>query len=510
MTMRLIFILIATMFLVTACQNQPINIPVAGPEEQNQATIITQHDNDAAQNGQQQFSIGNYFQQQLPPSNIDQQQPSFGFFRATASFPEVRVALLVPLSGNYKSLGQSMLDSAQLALFYLNEPNLVLMPIDTKGTSFGAVQAASEAIGRGAQLILGPVFSKSAQAVSTIANNNQVNVISFSNDKSLADSGVFAIGFRPEQQIQRIVEYGLLQGIQDYTTVLPNNAYGAAGAETLRLTLAQNPLATILKTEIYYITRNGKPSRLRSHVYSALDSALNKKPPRDYIEDEKRYNDNPITYPRGMLVPEGGERLASILKILERYHFDPQKVKLMGSALWSQSTLPNSPLLEGAWYAASPVDRHEAFEQRFKQVYGYAPDNIASLAYDGVALSVALARMSNGQDFSREAITNPRGFMGVDGIFRLERNGLATRGLAIMEIKDGKPVVVDPAPDSFAEMQDRREQRQQQIQQTVQEEQDAMAKAEEERKAAEALEGVQQMNNVDSKTTAPLAPAKTQ
>ena len=46
-------------------------------------------------------------------------------------------------------------------------------------------------------------------------------------------------------------------------------------------------------------------------------------------------------------------------------------------------------------------------------------------------------------------ITQPSGFSGIDGILRFLPNGLAERGLAVMEMRRGELEVIDPAPQSF-------------------------------------------------------------
>jgi len=46
-------------------------------------------------------------------------------------------------------------------------------------------------------------------------------------------------------------------------------------------------------------------------------------------------------------------------------------------------------------------------------------------------------------------MTNPSGFEGLDGLFRLRANGLVERGLAVLEVAPTGARVVDPAPPSF-------------------------------------------------------------
>lgn len=378
--------------------------------------------------------------QQAMASQPPLEQPSRPIFRRN-SFPPVKIALLVPLTGQYSKLGKNLLEAAQLALFDVGEPNLILVPLDTKGTAIGAMDAAKKAVTENAQLILGPLFSASAQAIVPIARDNHIEVVSFSNDASLANSGVFSLGFRPEQQIERIMEYAMARQVTEFVTVLPNDAYGSAAMKKLRETVDRNPVASVLKTEVFQVDANGEAKNLGQQVGSALNTALKNRSPKAQSQD--------IRFPRGMLIPEGGKELAEITAALQERQHDPAKVQLLGSAQWYQPEVLQNPVLEGAWFAGPPSDRRGKFEDNFEEAYGYRPLTVASLAYDGIALAATLARLSDGRDFSKTALVNPRGYVGVDGIFRFSPNGLSDRGLAVMTIRDGRFVVVEPAPQNF-------------------------------------------------------------
>ena len=364
----------------------------------------------------------------------------------------VKVAILLPLSGKYKSLGESLLNAAQMALFKAGDSNFSLLPIDSKGTPFGAAAALDKAIKEGVKLVLGPVFGKSAKAIAAKAAENNINVISFSNDKSLADSGIFSIGFVPEQQISRIVEFSMFQGIEDFTAILPNSSYGAAAAKELRETVAKNDLSSVLKTEFFRSSKKGSPLNIGRHVASAYRSAIKTRSPKDYDEKAEAYNDEPITYPRAMLIPAGGKNLEQITAALEKRNIDNSKVQLLGSMQWYNDEALNNPILNGAWFAGAPHERRVKFKNEYQEIYGDEPSKIASLAYDAIALAVTISRMTRGDDFSREKLTNPRGFLGLDGIFRLKENGLAERGLAVIAISDGQFKVISPAPTRFFDL----------------------------------------------------------
>ena len=127
-----------------------------------------------------------------PPENINAQ---------------VRVGLLLPLSGPRSSVGQTLLDAALLAVFDIANENFVLVPIDTKGSPDGAEIAAQEAVAAGVELVIGPVFSESVQRAAPTILDAGLNMIAFSNDRSVAQPGVFLSGLLPETQIDRVVRF---------------------------------------------------------------------------------------------------------------------------------------------------------------------------------------------------------------------------------------------------------------------------------------------------------------
>ena len=114
-------------------------------------------------------------------------------------------------------------------------------------------------------------------------------------------------------------------------------------------------------------------------------------------------------------------------------------------------TLNNNPALFGGWFSAPDPDMRADFEKRYQENYGAAPLRLSSLAYDATALAAVLARSATdpASVYTPQAITNPRGFAGIDGIFRFRPDGLSERGLAVLELRSGSPKVVDPAPTAF-------------------------------------------------------------
>ena len=82
--------------------------------------------------------------------------------------------------------------------------------------------------------------------------------------------------------------------------------------------------------------------------------------------------------------------------------------------------------------------------------YGRAPFRLSSLGYDSVLLTVKVAQnWQVGTAFPISQLTDPGGFIGLDGVFRFRRNGISERALEVQEIRNGSFSVVDPAPKGF-------------------------------------------------------------
>ena len=123
-----------------------------------------------------------------------------------------------------------------------------------------------------------------------------------------------------------------------------------------------------------------------------------------------------------LLIPEGGARLRSIAPLLGFYNIDTTKVKLLGSALWTDPNLATEPALIGAWFASPSADCWAGFSQRYRATYASDPPRLASIAYDAMTMAVILAKIGN--DFSDAILTRADGFTGVDGAFRFRPDGM--------------------------------------------------------------------------------------
>jgi ABC-type branched-subunit amino acid transport system substrate-binding protein len=151
------------------------------------------------------------------------------------------------------------------------------------------------------------------------------------------------------------------------------------------------------------------------------------------------------------MLPEGGAKLRQIAPLLPAFQIGPQTVQILGTALWAgDPALAQETGLAGGLYASTDPDKWQQFADRYQGIYGSAPDQRAGLAYDAITLIVSLGKGNPAPDYSEAALTNPSGFTGVTGVFRLDASGTVERQLAVLQVVPGGATVREPAAGTFA------------------------------------------------------------
>jgi ABC-type branched-subunit amino acid transport system substrate-binding protein len=350
----------------------------------------------------------------------------------------VKVALLLPLTGEAAMVGQDMLEAAQIALFDVGATDMVLLPRDTGGTIDGATRAAQSAIDAGAELILGPLFASSTGAVAALARQHDLKVISFSNDAAVAGDDVWVVGFRPEEQVKRVIEFARSQGLERIGALAPDDAYGRRAINGFEEAIDTSAtLGFDGRTHAYY------PPDEREAARVVREFTGYREPPEGSIgvSGNTRQFD-------ALLLADGGARLRSMAALLVYYDVDPETTRPLGTMLWEgDPRLLFEETLQGGWYASVSPEGERSFQARFEQAFDRVPVALAGLAYDATALAAVVA--ASDRRFPSEMLTDPSGFVGRAGIFRLRSDGTTEHGLAVLEIDNGTARVVEPAPTSF-------------------------------------------------------------
>jgi ABC-type branched-subunit amino acid transport system substrate-binding protein len=359
-------------------------------------------------------------------SNTPQPQTAEPAPAATLGEGQVRVGLILPLSapGNAGVAATSMKNAADLALAEFKNPNIQLLVKDDGGTPQGAQAAAQQAIGEGAEIIIGPLFAEAVRAVGATARQRGIPVIAFSTDVSAATRGVYLLSFLPETDVKRIVDFAISRGKRSFAAMLPDSAYGAVVEAAFQQEVSRRG-GRILALEKYPPDpgRMAEPARRVAQAAAHVDS---------------------------IFIPDGADAVPQVAQALAASGVNLKRQQLLGTGLWDDPRIFSTPALDGGWYAAPDPGGFRSFSSRYRARYGQDPVRTATLAYDAVALVAALVKTQGAQRFSEQVLTNSSGFAGIDGVFRFRPDGTNERGLAVMRVTPSGSQPISPAPKSFA------------------------------------------------------------
>ncbi|NCT12755.1 MAG: penicillin-binding protein activator, partial [Rhodobacterales bacterium] len=290
-----------------------------------------------------------------------------------------------------------------------------------------AAQAAQTAIGDGAQIILGPLYAEAANAAGVVAAPAGINVLSFSNNTTIAGGNVFVLGPTFRNTANRLVRHGVRNGIDSYVIVHADDLQGAVGRDAIASAVRGN---------------GGRVAGIQSYPLSQqgiLDAV-----PR--IAEAARSGGAGAVF----LTAGVNADLPILATALPEAGINPAATRYIGLTRWNASAEALAlPGLQGGLFAVPDQQMTAIFESRYEAAYGGAPHPLAGLAYDGIAAIGALVASGNRGALTRAGLTQPQGFQGIGGIFRLLADGTNERGLAVATIRNNQVVILERAPRTF-------------------------------------------------------------
>ncbi|MES0826303.1 penicillin-binding protein activator [Ruegeria sp. SCP11] len=342
----------------------------------------------------------------------------------------VPVALLVPAGSGQAgdaALARSLENAARLAMADLQNVKIDLRVYDTRGSSNTAAEVAQRAVADGAKIIVGPFYSQATNSAGLAVLNSGVNVLSFSNNTSIAGGNVFVLGYTFDNTANRLVNFAGRQGKNAVVIVHSNDTAGQLG---------QSAIANALSNS--RVNNAGSVGYDRSQQ-GVINSIPNIKATVDASGADSIF-----------LTATTAGALPLYSQLLPEAGVSPAATQYIGLTRWDipEQTL-DLPGVQGGWFALPDQTKAQTYRQRYNNTYGEAPHPNSSLAYDGIAAIAALVSQGKSNALTASALTQNAGFKGAGGIFRLRPNGTNERGLAVATIQNKQVVVIDPAPQSF-------------------------------------------------------------
>jgi hypothetical protein len=394
----------------------------------------------------------------------------------------VTIALLAPMSGPAAAVGQSLRVAAETMLTGpeggADAPRLLVL--DTQGTPEAAAEAAKAAVAAGAHLVVGPLFGANAPAVRPILAAAGIPALSPTNTLAAAGDSLFVMGHAPQPQVERIVGQAAENGQTRVLVVGPDTAYARLSVEAVRQMADKG--VVLVATDLY-------PANLNYNSLVARVKGLARQP-GDVV-----------------LIPAGGVPLVGLSSLFQ-YFTQVGEKQLLGTVLWEETkSLEREISLRGGRYLSTRVERPVATEPEAtletapedlasvqsadalgdalmtaeapsaepeeaplveeapaepKTLGGLEagvelevdpstlprkPDNLEALVMDAVALGRLWS--GNRDEPLVDYLTEPRGFQGASGLFRMTKDGQVHRSYSVFELTRQGAVLVGAPLERF-------------------------------------------------------------
>ena len=373
-----------------------------------------------------------------------------------------QIAVLLPLSGANAQIGKTIRKSVELATIQSNANNISVSFYDTFGDARSNI---AQAISTNPDIIIGPLFAQDAHILRN-TKPSQTPALSFTSDANAVGDGVMTMAMLPANGVEEIVKQIKTDDIKKFIIIAPdtNSGHMMASVAQSASDIYEMPLVgiffytekdsdsiknTALSASMYN-TRTAAHTRARQVISDVLTNErltpIEKSNLHTQLEKlEKTETVGSVPFD-GILFLGNGDDTKALASFLRYYNVGARDAAFYGTTMWDGSDIASDYTLSGAKYATLPATNTE-FATTYEQVYGVAPNRLAGFGYD--ATNMAINMVFSDQTHA-QYLLSPGGYIGTDGIFRINPNGTNDRALRIMQLNgSGTPSEIRPAQTNF-------------------------------------------------------------
>ena len=352
---------------------------------------------------------------------------------------KIRIGLVVPLSGEYSTIGDSIIKSTRLALNKINDEKFEIVPGDTKANPIDALKASKALYDQGIKIIIGPVFNESTKYLDEL---NDVTFISLTNKIYGNPPNVISAGVNAISQLQTIDKFRNLNEIQRTIFLIPKSDYRKEVEQAIKKTKLKlkdkyfydiDP--TLLTSQIEKVTRypERKQNLLNEIERIENSSLINKE--KKLEELNKKDTLGGINFD-SVIIADFGESLKSVATSLLYTDVSSKRISYITLNQWFDNSLLKENSLQPIYFPSINKENFELFQVEYNNAYNKKANQLSFLSYDLVGLVYFLI-YSNNFDQDKKIFYEKNKFKGKIGIFEIDKNTI-THQLNFYSINDEK------------------------------------------------------------------------
>ena len=337
---------------------------------------------------------------------------------------KIRIGLVVPLSGEYAFVGESIIKSVRLALNQINDERIEIVPEDSGANPIDTLRASKKLYTQGIKIIIGPVFNESSRYLDEL---KEVTFISLTNKIYGNPPNVISAGVNAISQLNTIDKFRKINEIERSIILIPKTHYRKEIDEALTKTELKlkdkffyDTDPTLLTAQIEKITRYPqRKQNLLDEIKRIEDSNLNNKEKK--IENlKKRDTLGGINFD-SVIIADFDESLKSVATSLLYTDVSSTRVSYITLNQWFDDSLLKETSLQPLYFPSINKENYESFKSEYKDAYQTNANQLSFLSYDLVGLVYFLI-YSNDFNLDENIFYKKNKFKGKIGIFEIDKN----------------------------------------------------------------------------------------
>ena len=340
---------------------------------------------------------------------------------------KIKIGLIVPLSGENKEIGESILNSVRLAINKIDNNKIQIVPKDTKSNPEQTLKVSKELYQNGIKIILGPVFNKNLAYLDEL---NEVFFISFTNKILNNPNNVIAAGINAVSQIKAISKFQELSNLERSIFLIPNSNFKneieeAISSTKIKLkdTFIYDTDPTLLTAQIEKLTRyHQRKQRLKDEIERIKNSEKTNKE-KIITNLEKKDTLGGINFD-SVIIADFDESLKSVTTSLLYTDVSSKRIHYICMNQWFDKSLLEEKSLQPIYFPSVNKNNYEEYLNEYLKIFNKYPNQISFLSYDLVGL-VYFLLFQNDFVIDEKIFYKKNRFKGKIGIFEINKNKIS-------------------------------------------------------------------------------------
>ena len=337
---------------------------------------------------------------------------------------KIKIGLIVPLSGEYKEIGESIVNSTRLAINKIDNSQIEILPRDTKSNPEITLRVAKKLHELGVRIIIGPVFNKNLIYLEEL---NDVIFLSLTNKITNNPKNVISAGINAMSQINTIIKFQELYEIKRSIFLIPNsdfkNEIEEAISKTkikLKDTFIYDTDPTLLTAQIEKLTRYPQRKQRLKDEIKRLENSNEVNKEKKIADLEKKDTFGGINFD-SVIIADFDESLKSVATSLLYTDVSSKRIHYICLNQWFDKSLLKEKSLQPIYFPSINKENYDEFVSKYFNIYQKYPNQISFLSYDLVGLVYYLIYQNNFV-VNEKIFYKKNKFKGKIGVFEINKN----------------------------------------------------------------------------------------